>query len=52
MYDAATGAELVPMEIVTTLDTVGMVREAGAWKVQLLREREEDKWAGVHDCDD
>jgi hypothetical protein len=50
VYDAATGAELVPMEIVTTLDTVGMVRESGAWKVRSIENSEEAKWAGVHDC--
>jgi hypothetical protein len=50
VYDATTGAELVPMETVTTLDTVEMLREDGAWKVQSVGNDEEDTWVGVHDC--
>jgi len=50
VYDTTTGAELVPMEIITTLDRVELVREAGTWKVRSVGNDEEDKWAGVHDC--
>jgi hypothetical protein len=50
-YDAATGAALAPMQIVTTLDRVDMVRESGSWKVRFVDNAEEDRWAGVHDCD-
>jgi hypothetical protein len=42
-YDAATGAELVPMEIITTLDRVELLREAGTWKVRSVGNDEEDK---------
>ena len=51
VYDAATGAEVVPMEVVTTLDRVDMVRETGVWKVRFVDNAEEDRWAGVHDCE-
>lgn len=49
-FDAATGAELAPMTIVTTLDEVELVRESGVWKVRFFDNAEGNEWQGVHDC--
>jgi hypothetical protein len=49
-FDAATGAEIAPMTITTTLDRVDMVREDGLWKVSFFDNAEGDEWPGVHDC--
>jgi hypothetical protein len=49
-FDAATGAELAPMTIVTTLDVVELVREEGVWKVRFFDNEEGNEWQGVHDC--
>jgi hypothetical protein len=49
-YDAATGAELQPMQIFTTLDAVTVLREQGAWKVSHVGNKQGDAWQGVHDC--
>jgi len=49
-FDAATGAEITPMTIVTTLDEVELVREDGVWKVRFFDNQESNEWQGVHDC--
>jgi hypothetical protein len=49
-FDAATGAEIAPMTVVTTLDVVELVREDGVWKVRFFDNEEGNEWQGVSDC--
>jgi len=49
-YDALTGAEIQPMRIYTTLDTVSLIQDEGIWKVASEGNAETDMWEGVHDC--
>jgi hypothetical protein len=52
LYDAATGAELVPMRTGTAIDTAELVREGGAWRVSLRRVPAADEhWEGATSCD-
>jgi hypothetical protein len=52
LFDAATGAEIEPVRIVTAIDTVVLQRESGAWRVSNQKTPAADEqWEGATTCE-
>jgi hypothetical protein len=50
-FDAATGAEVVPMYVATIIDTVSLERRDGVWRVSAVKNPAPDeRWEGVSTC--